>query len=53
MTRKLLNFLLSIIVILIVVIFSIVYYFIEEHKAEVSVYNEIQNITTTQNQEKE
>lgn len=43
--RKFLNFLLAIVVILIVVIFSIVYYFIYDHKAETSVYNEIIHVS--------
>ena len=48
---KVLNLLLSIIVILIVVIFSAMYYLVYDHKAEISVYNEIRDTSNIQSSE--
>lgn len=49
MDRKILNFSLSIIVILIVVIFNVLYYFVQQHVATPSVYDDIEQVSNTQN----
>lgn len=48
MNQKLLNFMLSIIVILIVVIFNIAYYFVQQHIANPSIYDDVEQVSNVQ-----